>query len=127
MKNNEVPTNKKYFYYLRDEYGLPRVTVCLAHFTEEDVITRGVAICSILDQPTKKLGNIISAGRAIKAYKLRENCRPVASDNAFHNVEMLEMSSYLTMPDSKDMYEEKMFKCYFSPNLTEYELALIGG
>lgn len=125
--NNDNILTKRYFYYLRDEHGLPRVTICLTHFLEEDVICRGLAICSILDNPTKKLGNMISAGRALKAYRLRQNCRPVGKENskAHFNVEMLEDSSLLTLPNWNRMYEGQLYKCYFNPELTDYEMALI--
>jgi hypothetical protein len=91
------------------------------------VITRGLAICSILDNPSKKLGNLISAGRAIKAYELKTDCRPVGilNEKAHYNIEMLEHSSLLTLPNWKEMYEGNMYKCYFNPDLTEYELSLI--
>jgi len=123
--SNDIPANKKHFYYLRDEHGLPRVTVCLIHFTEEDIVCRGLSICSPLDQPTKKLGNVISAGRAIKAYKLRRNCRPISRDEAFYNLELLRYDSYLTLPNRDTMYKGGVFKCYFSPKLTDYETAFI--
>ena len=130
-KQNDLPINKKYFYYLRDEYGLPRVTICLAHFTDEDVICRGLAICSTLDQPTKRLGNLIAAGRAIKAYKLKESCRPVMRDEAFYNIEMLEDSSFLTLPNMDKItkmgsrYSKDFYKCYYNPKLTDYEMSLM--
>ena len=41
------------YYYLRDRYGAPLVTVCLCR-TEEGKYTRGISICSDLDQPNKE-------------------------------------------------------------------------
>jgi len=129
MKNNDLPTHRKYFYYLRDVHGLPRVTICLAHFPEEDVTCRGVSICSMSENPVKREGNRLSAERAIIAYRAKRNLKPVARDEALLSVEMLEDSSFLTLPDYDKMYnyEDKLNKCSYMPKLTDYEKVLLGG
>ena len=44
---------KKAFYYLRDHRNAPRVTVCLMK-DHHGTVCRGVALCSLDDNPTKK-------------------------------------------------------------------------
>jgi hypothetical protein len=52
------------FYYMRDMFGEPRVTVCLIRLESECRYARGVAICSELDNFSKKIGRAIAEGRA---------------------------------------------------------------
>lgn len=127
MKNNDLPAHRKHFYYLRDVYGLPRVTICIVHFPEEDVTCRGVSICSMSENPIKKEGNRLSAERALIAYKAKRNLKPVARDEALLSVELLEDSSFLTLPDYDKMYNEtdRMVKCCYMPKLTDYEMTLL--
>ena len=65
---------KTYYYYFRDMENKPIITVCLLvpdHYLLP--ICRGVAICSRLDQPNKKVGRSIALGRARKAFLGRTN------------------------------------------------------
>ena len=50
----ENPMIEKY-YYLRDKQNKPRVTVC-CHWANGRFIARGVAICSMKDNPVKLSG-----------------------------------------------------------------------
>ena len=52
----------KLFYYIRDPHNRPVVTVCL--LDDGDMVARGVAICSNMDQPCRKTGRSIAAQRA---------------------------------------------------------------
>jgi hypothetical protein len=60
-----------YFYYGRDSENKPIKTVCLA--VSRFHITRGTAICSDKDQPCKKIGRAIAAGRALKCLEKRKS------------------------------------------------------
>jgi len=78
---------KEYFYYLRDKQRRPVVTVCLLKLTKHtkkngvvitsdsgnEVIVRGVAICSNSDDPCMKTGRNIAKGLALKAFIRRES------------------------------------------------------
>jgi hypothetical protein len=44
---------KKAFYYLRDHYNAPRITVCLMK-DNHGIVCRGIALCSLNDNPSKK-------------------------------------------------------------------------
>lgn len=50
----------------------PRVTVCLAILNGQ-LAARGVAICTLLDQPVKAIGREIAARRALGAVLARED------------------------------------------------------
>jgi hypothetical protein len=55
------------FYYIRDDENKPRVTVCLYQYSDCRSPTRGIALCSPVDNPCKKTGRAIALGRAMKA------------------------------------------------------------
>ena len=44
------------FYYFRDSKKKPIVTICLKDNGEAS-FSRGIAICSLMDNPNKKVGN----------------------------------------------------------------------
>lgn len=64
-----------YYYYLRDKAKRPVVTICLLQ--ENGVACRGVAICSPLDSPNKKLGRAIALGRARRALQKQKSGMPI--------------------------------------------------
>ncbi len=55
------------YYYLKSRENEPVISVCL--IKEADCFFRGVAICSVFDQPNKKIGRTIAKGRALKLKK----------------------------------------------------------
>lgn len=55
------------FEYHRDPSGTARVIVC--NLQSGDTGARGIALCSLLDQPNEKLGRRIALGRARKALR----------------------------------------------------------
>ena len=58
-----------YFYYLRNAVSEKVFTVCLmARMSDTLEISRGVAVCSKLDQFNKKVGRSVAQGRARKAF-----------------------------------------------------------
>ena len=54
------------YYYFRDNKNRPIVTVCLVK-DELGQVHRGMAICSLSDNPVKSKGRNIAKGRALKA------------------------------------------------------------
>lgn len=68
------------FYHLRQGKNAPPiVTVCLLE--KDGVIARGIAICSLNDQPNQRVGRLKSQGRAISAFK-RGSGLPVLRNEA---------------------------------------------
>lgn len=84
------------FYYLRDKNNRPMVTVCLLRVGEQlqynnansPVYARGVAVCSLRDQPCKKIGKQIALGRALRAVKRKQSdmCRRKEARQVFREV-----------------------------------------
>jgi len=62
-------------YYKRDDQNRPLVTVCLLQANGD--IARGIAICSVLDNPCKKTGRKIAKDRATHAMRTRRNTCPI--------------------------------------------------
>ena len=62
------------FYYIRDKYShnKPVITVCLLK-NNDGIISRGISVCSHLDNPSKKTGRGISLSRARKANGTKSN------------------------------------------------------
>lgn len=94
---------EKYFYY-RDKNRRPMVTVC-----EIEGVTgvgRGVAICSLKDNPSKKIGRLISKGRANKA--LKDNLTfqlPINRREAITSLMKTNFSPDSMLADFKSVYE----------------------
>lgn len=61
------------FYYFRDENNYPIVTICLLYFPKENILCRGLSICSPRDSVSKEEGRDISEDRAIKAFREEKN------------------------------------------------------
>ncbi len=66
------------FYYVRDEHGHPRTTVCLGK-TKNGEIVRGVAICSENDVVDKQKGRQLSYIRMNQAKKTSQNKEPISA------------------------------------------------
>ena len=78
---------KTYFYYYRDRESKPRITVCL--LKANGAVARGIAICSLKDNPCKKTGRKIALQRATYAMKtMHDNCavETVNAENVFDSV-----------------------------------------
>lgn len=59
------------YYYFRDKKKQPLITVCLlVDMKTREVVSRGVAICSPLDHPTKRIGRGLAYGRALRASRV---------------------------------------------------------
>lgn len=106
---------KKIFYYNRDNFNVPVITVCLIKW--RTVVCRGIAICSPLDNPEKKNGRRRAEGRAMSAYKNRATTKPVYRPEA---IDVL----YSTESELEGNYYD-IFKSTYKPELTEYEKTLL--
>ena len=63
---------KEFFYYIRNANNEPIITVCLLLAKLDNGLHswfRGIAICSPMDQPNKKIGRSIASGRAKSAWE----------------------------------------------------------
>lgn len=65
MSENKEVIVRPYFYYVRDAFNRPVITVCLMYVM--GVWHRGVAICSEKDQAVKRTGRLKAFGRAQSA------------------------------------------------------------
>jgi len=102
------------YYYIRDEQNRPIITVCLIRVDFE--ISRGIAICSDLDQPCKKIGRAIAKTRALYALAKEKNSCEMGRWN-FRNVQSAnnEFVDGFILPTTKSTY---------NPKLTDYEMKL---
>jgi hypothetical protein len=102
------------FYYLRDNYNRPTGTVCLIKSNGD--IARGVAICSLKDNPDKKTGRHIAQGRAVRAMKRRES--------SFFDMQRID--ALIAIGRTKCLPGEFDFtKSSFNPKLTDFETKLL--
>jgi hypothetical protein len=111
----EDDMEKRYFYYLRDDNNKPIVTVCL--IKTGDIVTKGIAICSERDNPVKKVGRNIAAGRAVKAQLYGMDTLPVSERG-------LEQYGQVYESDVEEL--TPMYKSVFTPYLSDYEKEITG-
>ncbi len=72
----------KKFYYLRDKTNRPVVTICIEE--RNGVYARGIAVCSVSDNPCKSTGRVKAAGRVNKAFGNKRNvCGPMDADSMY--------------------------------------------
>ena len=113
---------KKWYYYFRDEENRPHITVCLIE--HEGDYARGIAICSLKDNFSKKSyyydeknnivgGRDIAEKRAMKALVFNENNNPINRGECF---DVFEQCIF-------DLNTE--FKSEFIPELSPFEQRLI--
>ena len=88
------------------------VTVCIK--VKGSAVSRGIAICSMSDNPNRKTGRNIAEGRANRAINLKKDGFPVTRDRA-HNV----------LFDSHDDIHWPVVKSEINPDLTEFEKKLL--
>ncbi|HQN26874.1 MAG TPA: hypothetical protein PLD71_10630 [Syntrophales bacterium] len=112
-------SHRPVYYYLRDKEKQPLVTVCLlVDMKTREVVSRGVAICSPLDHPTKRIGRGIAYGRALRAGRAWPDdsegvCRPVA----------LRQMERCASPEIFETHYAKAMRC---PVLSVLEADIIG-
>lgn len=65
-------------YYIRDTENKPRITVAVEKILDDDsgeyILARGMALCSMKDNPNKKVGRNIAIGLLRKAMRNMKNC-----------------------------------------------------
>ena len=87
---------KAFYYYNRDNKKRPVITKCF--ITDGVTWSRGVAVCSLKDNPCKKVGKRIAYRRAMHAF--------------FRQKTVV----------SEDVYGDRVFpKCEFMPELNDIE------
>lgn len=110
---------KTRYYYLRDSKNSPLVTICLIE--KDNIVGKGVAICSMLDLPNKKVGRTIARGKALKALGKQEHSEPIKRFKAIHA-----LSNAYSLIDEYNQLVKYMHKSIFNPQLTAYETKLLG-
>lgn len=102
---------KEFYYYYRSLNGNhPRIAVCL--IVCENEYSRGIAICSKLDNINKHKGKALARGRALKALYTKQTTALVCKANA---VDIIVDS---TCPPVSHKSE-------YAPKLTKYESRLV--
>ena len=119
----DVGRIEKVFYYLRTKNAMdvadkkqlgnkPVVTVCLM-MNERYILSRGISLCSLKDNPNKKEGRGNAYSRALGAFVLEESSGKIIRDEArkvLHTVESggwpQHKSGYAVM--SSDSLEHKL-------------------
>ena len=79
-KTKEEKVSKVKFYNLDDELFGKLITVCLLLSDNNEILARGVSICSIKDTFNKTTGRNKSYGRAMKALKNKSDFYRIARD-----------------------------------------------
>jgi hypothetical protein len=94
MKKNEHMTEllNPVFYYKRDAHRVPRITYCLlVEPMTKEVRARGIAFCSLKDNPCKQTGKQIALGRAWQAIAHEADSREILRDAV---IEILQACGY---------------------------------
>ena len=107
-------TIKRRFYHYRDINKHPRITVCILQ-TPSKIYSRGISLCSFLDQPVKAEGRDRAENRAITALK---GCETSDRISRFEARDLIEY-----FPEfMKEIKEE--FKSAYNVQPTTFELRL---
>ena len=126
-KNKEFLYNnsnniKRRFYHYRDEHKHPRITVCIL-LDKMGVYSRGISICSFLDQPVKSDGRDRAEDRAIIALKTHNNSGSISRIEAEDVASMI--PNFLEEMDQiKKIYSREIFKSWYNVIPTKFELRL---
>jgi hypothetical protein len=109
---------REIYYYLRDKMNRPVVTVCL--LVNETAMARGIAVCSVRDQPYKKKGRNIARARAAYGLSLGvtstdAEALPVYRREAFDAINRVECYPKYFLGK----------KSWLNPSLTEFEKELL--
>jgi hypothetical protein len=86
---------KEYYYYIRNRRNAPIVTVCL--IKDLDSVCRGVAICSLKDNPVKESGRKLAKKRAMKAYHSKRDSFPIHGKSEMKVLLRLDTGMYLAI------------------------------
>jgi len=117
---------KEKFYYFRNSKKEPVITVCILYDEEsKELLARGIAICSKRDIPNKKVGRLISSGRAVKAMLNGKDCYPVYRDEALETAGWIPFTTIIHL-FSNDLFHDGEYKSLHKPQPTEFEKKLMG-
>ncbi len=75
-------TIKRRFYHYRDANKHPRITICVLYDIKSNKYSRGISLCSFLDQPIKAYGRDNAEDRAIKALRSQKSSCPITRREA---------------------------------------------
>ena len=81
-----------YIYYIRDKKSAPIVTICLL-LSYDGKLSKGISICSDLDQPNTKTGRIKACGRALSAMERKCNVLPIRRSEIKQKLYLLDIDS----------------------------------
>lgn len=112
------------YYYVRDkyQYNKPVITVCLLK-NNEGIVSRGISVCSIRDNPSKKTGRGISLSRARKANGTKSNHdKPLVRFNQGSEI-IFEVERLLTL--NKMSLNEIDYLYSYDATLGEFEKRLM--
>jgi hypothetical protein len=113
---------KELYYYIRGENNSPEVTVCL--IIGEKGYYRGVAICSLQDQPIKAYGRELAQMRAYRAFNRYE----LQGKNWRHELINYKSKRPLSFEAMEALFRakitEKSSMCSFN-ELSKYEQKLV--
>lgn len=91
-------------YYMRDKENKPRITVAVDTVVDLDGnlhMVRGLALCSMNDNPNKKVGRHIAKGMLRKARLSVHNREPIMRDEALEVLENCGARGWGWCPDFK--------------------------
>lgn len=104
---DELDIDKELYYYCRDGDNDPMITVCLL-ISSDGLTSRGIAICSPMDNPNKSVGRGYARDRAYDAMYHEVDDDPIESQLAKYVFYICDMS----VPE---------FKQQFNPELSNFE------
>ena len=104
------------YYYLRDRYDAPRITVCLVKDAGGN-IGRGMAICSLSEPIVKAEGRKRAYKRAIKALYSGISQLPIYRDEVLEIFECYGIDLQVLLSED--------WKSEYNPELTDYEVFLL--
>jgi len=89
------------------------------------VVARGIAICSVRDQFSRKEGRLISLGRALKAYRSQSSSKEVVLRENYDLLGAAVATFGKIGPIKGDCQLYQVYKSCWLPVLTEQEQALL--
>lgn len=101
-------------YYLRDKDNAPLGTVCLKKDHINNVVARGLALCSLRDNPDKSKGLEYAMGRVDAAIKNKASNEVIWRDEAKKVMEAVGVRDFLWKSDydvkPRNEFEERLFE-----------------
>ena len=105
---------KEIFYYFRDNYNHPRITVCVIQ-DDEGNVGKGIALCSLSESPDKKVGRLMAKSNALLAHLNKKDDLLIWRDEAYD----------VMASTWNGRYDAVRYKSYYNPHLNTKELDLL--